>query len=191
MGFPKKKSMPPPTRGQSVSVCLFVRPEPESRMVEISSNRVRAPAAPASLSEGIHMGLSSSVVLQLLDGHAHQHVFPWRPDVFTHPCSLCHWLQLVQKAVLHKHILTQRAASKGSEEIGRADLRAQEYARRRLQGLWEVLWCDGIQRNRGRFHFKLTSLWHQQSRLKSHNMLTCPGFPFPWQIGFIPDVIIC
>lgn len=62
-------------------------------------------------------------VLQARHGHSYCCVFPWRCSQLMHPCSFCHWLQLVRKAVLPKHILPQRASLEGVEKIGSGDLK--------------------------------------------------------------------
>lgn len=70
----------------------------------------------------------SSVVLQAQHGHSRQRAFPWRCSRLMRPCSFCHWLQLVRKAILPKHILTQRASLEGLEENWQRRLESAWYA---------------------------------------------------------------
>lgn len=73
-------------------------------------------------------------------GHTCRRLFPWRRGLFMRPCSLCHWLQLVQKAVSPEHILTQRAGLKGSGGKLAEEIWERGICLRRLQGCMERLY---------------------------------------------------
>lgn len=122
--------------------------------LHVASSPVSPPRWKASV--GLHTAIPMER-WRLLNGHTCQHVFPWRRGLFTRPCSLCHWLQLVQKAILPKHILTQRASLKGLEKIGRGDLRVRDASEKAAE---KALRCNGIHLNTGRLSNKVCDIFN-------------------------------